>query len=84
MNFLFQQNVEQCSQEPFPTSPLTPHPTCADINCLNGGTCQNVATPSGGIRYQCNCPIHFAGTRCEEGRLMVKLNKMTLIFIIIL
>jgi hypothetical protein len=43
---------------------------CATTPCLNGGTCELVATDT----YGCACPAEFTGTQCETytlGRMIV-------------
>ena len=37
---------------------------CRNNPCLNGGTCTEICEPTS-VRYNCSCPVPFAGKHCE-------------------
>lgn len=51
-----------------PTPSPSPLPSCDDIECQNGGTCQDAQSPGGQMTYHCDCPLHYQGELCEQGK----------------
>lgn len=43
-------------------------PMCQEDLCHNGGTCHPVSLPSGTFSLHCDCPLHFTGRFCEQGK----------------
>ncbi len=41
--------------------------SCDHVICQNGGSCRDKVTPGGGVRYHCDCKLHFTGNLCQDG-----------------